>query len=339
MPSPPFPPRSPPGPPPPGLPPPVVEPQLAPLSVNTTRRGAQTAILGAISGATGFDVEGYLDSFFGSYVQPSKFKPVQVMRWVERHSACPHESLYTDAGGPDRLAQEFTRTAWQLTLGCSALSFLFGSTFFALVSFATALASFAFLPLWLSRTYDVSILCFARLPPLLPGRFADDAFDILNQTLLPRHFNWPNGLSPDGWARVPSGAFALTGEPLTRLASAPLDCGADPTGMTDGFRVAAWYLQQYYPGWRRFAPLYSLQTLVGTPTLNKYAFYYLEASAGAQHLTDVACARFMVPNVALVFVLSAIAVGALPILSNLVLVVFRHGLVLVGSFARPSEQE
>ena len=261
-----------------------------------------------------------------------------VSRWLQAHDSCPHSALYR-VGGADNLTAAAWRTATQLGLACVVAGVLFGGVMSSLTGLATVFAALSFVPWVLMRTYDLPLACLIRLPPMLPVGLADDMFDVLNTSVLPRHLPWPQGLSPDGWAREIYGELSTTGEHLLRLVSKPIDCTHDPVGMVDGLRVIAWYLEVTFPDWRAYVPLYTLQLVFGSEAVNHYAFYYLtpEVAAtsvfGAYNLevqaTRRACARIQIPSVVLVLVLVAAVLALIPIAIHLVLFVIKQLLSLI----------
>ena len=250
-----------------------------------------------------------------------------------------NQSALYRVGGADNLTAAAWRTAVQLGLACVIAGVLFGGVMSSLTGLATVFAALSFVPWVLMRTYDLPLACLIRLPPMLPVGLADDMFDVLNTSVLPRHLPWPEGLSPDGWARETYGELSTTGEHLLRLVSKPIDCTHDPIGMVDGLRVIVWYLEVTYPNWRAYVPLYTLQLVFGSEATSFYAFYYLTPDTadtsvfGAYNLevqaTRRACARIQIPSVVLVLVLAAVVLTLIPIAIHLVLFVIKQLLSLI----------
>ena len=109
--------------------------------------------------------------------------------------------------------------------------------------------------------------------------------------------------------------------PLLLLTQAPVNCNA--LGFTDGLRVATYWLQAHYPGWHGYAPMYTLDLLLGYETVDWYAAAWLDtddATLHSQLYKD--CAKFMSINIPSVLVL--LVTGAV-----LVLAVLQVGLVFV----------
>ena len=267
-----------------------------------------------------------VDSFFAS-LKPSG----PAAHWIEAHLGCDPATMYRQ-GDPDRLLHAGWTTAVQLGLASAGASFVAGGSIGAT---ASAIAGLAYVPIVIARAYQLSPACFLRLPPMLPSALADDLFEVVNSTLLPRNLPWPSGLSPDGWARVPTGAVVRRqdGAPmqLQRLNSTPVDCSADPVGMHDGVRVAAWFLEAHAPGWRSSAPMFTAQTLLGARRTNSYFFYYVDAEAAkAPVYRD--CALLQLPNVAVALVAGAAAIAVALILLHLVLFAFRQLINVVVAF-------
>jgi len=194
-PSPPLPPMPPFPPDPPGPPPPDMSSTDGYsdeyVVQGATRPGFETAFSGIVSGIIGVDVVATVKDYVNRGVRPisaSKHGSAsmdQVIDWVAANSKCPHETLYNQVGH-QKLVDTFFTTGVQALLLCLVSGLVLGSTFSSLVAIITTAVLFGFIPVVLSRAYDISIACFVRAPPLMPAALADDLFDIVNMTLLPR---------------------------------------------------------------------------------------------------------------------------------------------------------
>ena len=236
----------------------------------------------------------------------------KVEAWVVAHAAC-HTSMYGGGGSAALTAAAF-QTAWQLAAIVAVSNVVCGKMLSFMMAPISAAAIIAFAPVVMVRAYDISPVCILRVPPLLPANLADDLFDILNTTIIPRHLPWPDGLSPDSWARTP----VLPGSPRLRAMSPPIACTAPPIGMTDGLHALVWALELYVPGWRSYAPLYTFQLLTSVDLMNDYFFKYVDLPVDSDAYR--ACAIMVLPNVLLT--LTILGVAAILLLSVWHLILF-----------------
>jgi hypothetical protein len=244
-------------------------------------------------------------------------------RLLGLHLQCPLASVYclnrTQHGGHALLSS----TVWvaeRYALGGAVLTVCSGPLGGVLTGTLGSLAALAFPLVVLSHAYDMSLVCFARLLPLLPVCLADDAYEAVNSTLLPPQFPWPAGLWPDG-----------------NRGQAPVSCAGDPVGMYDGLRVLSYVLESRWPGWQAQAPLFTLSAMLGGGTVDSYAFYYADKNLALPQYA--ACAWVMSPTVLMVpLVLAPLLVLALYAVQAL-LVLYLKTLSVVGSLFDASNGE
>jgi hypothetical protein len=184
-----------------------------------------------------------------------------LQRLIKLSGQCPLDSVLcrdrTDGSA------SLVRSAWwagtRFTLASVTVSLVTGPLGSTLSSTLTSALWVAFPFAVMSHSYDMSVGCFLRLPPLLPVCLADDVFDFVNGTLLPPQLPVPDGL----WNNSDRSA-------------APVVCSEDDIGMKDGLRVAAYLLESRAPGWQAQAPLFTLSVVFGTGAVDSYAFYYAD---------------------------------------------------------------
>ena len=211
-----------------------------------------------------------------NYVIEGKAGETKLDRLLRANSQCSLASVY--CAGRTRGGHELLQSAWWTGVRFAVTGGVVSLALGPLgppVAGALATASTVVYPVAvLGHSYNMSLGCFLRLPPLLPVCLADDLFEVVNATLAPS-FPWPRGLLLDD------------GEPVT--------CAADDVGMKDGLRVAAYWLESAAPGWQAYAPLFTLSALAGARTVDSYAFYYVDKPLSEPRYA--ACAKFSIPLV------------------------------------------
>ena len=301
-------------------------------------KGFTVVIIKGISNLLGINLAPYTTNFIDGTVKPLTSHADEIIHWASKYGHCPHESLYNaDSGGHQRLVNEMVWTAKRLILVCALSGMLMGSTLSSVVTLITTVSVFAFMPIVIVRTYDMSPMCFMRLPPMLPAGIADDIFDVFNVTLLPRHIPWPEEMSPDGWIRSSAG-----GSDVATLVSRPVDCTIDPIGMVDGVRAITWYLETHVSeNWRSYAPLSTFQLIFGAEAVDSYAFYYTSSTVGGDggdgHHDLVlrkqrqACAWMMLPSAILSVILVLMVFAVIPVILHIALFAVKQILSLVAA--------
>lgn len=280
-----------------------------------------------MSSITGFDVGEFIDESIRWIATAKESKP-QIARLVEAKKRCPSETLMCTQGLNDDLAENFLIASAQAAAALTGVSYAFGGIGPPITAAGVGFSLVAVPMISVARTYSINYACLVRFPPLLPVCLFDDIYDLIDKSVLPRHINWPRGLSADGFTRVNSSTSVMYKKKprrIQRLTSSPLDCSA--LGFEDGFAVGLFWLQYSYGNsWRPYAPLSLLQLFLGEAQSNAYIMRWV--GRDLDPLVD--CGKFHLVQVPLALVIVGVVAIAFFALIQLFAVVALKGVVLIG---------
>lgn len=329
-PNPPKPPPSPPTPPSPSppLPPPLPSPPLPPRPpspplfkglISKGRDHFQNRVLSTLSSLFNYDMDARVTKAVTWFVGNGTGIPA-AQRYVMRHMSCPASSFTDGCLKPHSLTRAIVNTTTELGGGIAVLNLALGGLGAAASTTLSLVGGVAFVPIVLSRTYNMSLSCFLRMPAPLPVCLFDDLYDIVDTYILPRHFPWPLGLSLDNFTRTTSTERDATGAPLTILATAPRDC--TDLGFTDGFSVSTYWLHYYYnTTWLKHAPLYTMGVVFGPGAVTNYTSMWVDKPLLTAPYFD--CARVSSVNIPVVVIMAYLSVVVIVSLLHVVLVAIR----------------
>lgn len=269
-----------------------------------------------------YDFDAKLTEFMYSFVGNGTGVP-KVQKFFTSRLACPAASRTDGCLRERSLPRAIVNTTLELGGGIAVLNLALGSLGAAASGALSVAGGLAFLPVVISRTYNMSLFCFVRMPPPLPVCLFDDMYDVVDTYILARHFPWPAGLSPDNFTRIESTERLADGSRLKILANPPRDCTV--LGFTDGFAASTYWLHYYYnTTWIQYAPLYTIGLVFGSDTVTDYISMWIDKPVLTAPYFD--CARVGSINIPIIIILAYLAVVLLTSLLHIALVALRGGL-------------